>query len=216
MPRLVLSTPLGDVALQLLADAAPATAAHVARLARAGVYDGASFYRSDFVIQFGLHGTAVKSPFPPLSVNESRLPTRLSNLRGTCAVAHFDVPDCGDSEAFISLQDNAHLDAAYGGARTTQNMTDCPQRPPLTPDSNNLLSPNPLFIRVCSTPSSLACCRATRPRGAPWTPSRRPSNVARRRPSRAPRSSMTKPAREAAARAAAAARPGNGYKPLCQ
>ena len=26
-----------------------------------------------------------------------------------------DCQDCGDSEAFINLSDNAHLDAAYGG-----------------------------------------------------------------------------------------------------
>ena len=39
----------------------------------------------------------------------------MSNTRGTCAVAHFDVPDNGNSEWFINLQDNAHLDDAYGG-----------------------------------------------------------------------------------------------------
>ena len=117
MPRLVLSTPLGDVALQLLADAAPATAAHVARLARAGVYDGASFYRSDFVIQMGLHGTTAALPpsFPPLTVNESARAGHLSNVRGAAALAHWDVPDCGGTELFISLKANAHLDAAYGG-----------------------------------------------------------------------------------------------------
>ena len=31
------------------------------------------------------------------------------------AVAHWDVPDCGSSEYFISLGDNKHLDSAYGG-----------------------------------------------------------------------------------------------------
>ena len=30
-------------------------------------------------------------------------------------MAHFDVPDCGGSEIFINLNDNTHLDAAYGG-----------------------------------------------------------------------------------------------------
>jgi len=117
MSRLILTTPLGEVALALLRDAAPATAAHVARLAEAGAYDGgaASFYRSDFVIQFGLHGSGRASAFGPLAVNESSRPGRVSNLRGTAALAHWDVPDCGDAEAFINLGDNAHLDAAYGG-----------------------------------------------------------------------------------------------------
>lgn len=115
MSRLVLTTPLGEIALALLQDAAPATAAHFARLASTGVLSGSSFYRSDFVIQFGLHGSGRASPHGPLAVNESARPGRVSNVRGTCAVAHWDVPDCGDSEAFISLADNTHLDAAYGG-----------------------------------------------------------------------------------------------------
>lgn len=114
--RLVLTTPLGEVALALLRDAAPATAAHIVRLVASGAYDGAAcFYRSDFVIQFGLHGSGRASALGPLAVNESALPGRVSNLRGTAALAHWDVPDCGDAEAFINLGDNAHLDAAYGG-----------------------------------------------------------------------------------------------------
>jgi len=113
--RLLLSTPLGEIALSLLPEAAPATVAHVERLVAAGAWTGASFYRSDFVIQFGLHGSGRSAPGGPLKVNESALRTRVSNLRGTAAIAHWDVPDCGDSEAFISLKANAHLDAAYGG-----------------------------------------------------------------------------------------------------
>lgn len=31
------------------------------------------------------------------------------------AVAHFDVPDNGNSELFINLTDNPHLDTVYGG-----------------------------------------------------------------------------------------------------
>ena len=29
--------------------------------------------------------------------------------------AHWDVPDCGNSEFFINIKDNPHLDSAYGG-----------------------------------------------------------------------------------------------------
>ena len=39
----------------------------------------------------------------------------MSNTRGTAAIAHWDVPDCGNSEFFINLGTNAHLDEAYGG-----------------------------------------------------------------------------------------------------
>ena len=114
--KLVITTPLGAITLVLRRDVAPVTAAHVARLVSSKLFDGvASWYRADFVIQFGLHGTGVSAPPPPLTVNESSRPGRLSNKRGTLALAHWDVPDCGGSEAFISLKDNPHLDDAFGG-----------------------------------------------------------------------------------------------------
>jgi cyclophilin family peptidyl-prolyl cis-trans isomerase len=112
MSSLVLTTALGKIRLQLLPEVAPLTVAHITELARRGIYDGASFYRSDFVIQCGLHVTSIRNPLPALSVNESG---PVSNERGTAAVAHWDVPDCGNSEWFINLQDSPHLDKAYGG-----------------------------------------------------------------------------------------------------
>ena len=39
----------------------------------------------------------------------------LSNAAFTMSVAHFDVPDNGNSDIFINLQANPHLDSAYGG-----------------------------------------------------------------------------------------------------
>lgn len=48
-------------------------------------------------------------------MNETRSGTFLSNRRGTAAIAHWDVPDCGNTEFFINLGENAHLDDAYGG-----------------------------------------------------------------------------------------------------
>ena len=114
MEDLVLTTPLGRIVLQLRADAAPQTVVHVAALVRAGG-GPRLFYRSDFVIQCGLHGSGATSPLPPLRVNESSRRPRLSNLRGAAALAHFDTPDCGGSEIFVSLRANPHLDDAYGG-----------------------------------------------------------------------------------------------------
>lgn len=115
MSKLVLTTPLGAITLVLRADAAPATVKHVSALVTSGVLSSASFYRSDFVIQFGLHGSQQKSPLPDLAVNEATRAGALSNGKGAAAVAHWDVPDCGNSEYFISLKDNPHLDTAYGG-----------------------------------------------------------------------------------------------------
>ena len=74
-------------------------------------------------------------------MNETKSGARVSNTRGTAAIAHWDVPDCGvcmsrtvfyllsaacsptlneltdpqNTEFFINLQPNSHLDEAYGG-----------------------------------------------------------------------------------------------------
>ena len=48
-------------------------------------------------------------------MNETSTGTVISNSRGTAAIAHWDVPDCGNSEFFINLGSNSHLDSAYGG-----------------------------------------------------------------------------------------------------
>lgn len=105
------STELGVIVLQLRPDVAPVTVAHISKLVSHKLFDATTFYRSDFVIQCGLHGTGKVNPYPALAVNE----TKLSNTRGTAAIAHWDVPDCGNAEFFINLGDNAHLDSAYGG-----------------------------------------------------------------------------------------------------
>ena len=111
---LVIDTVIGTITLQLLPESAPQTVTHITDIVNTKLYDGTSFYRSDFVIQFGLHGTGRSSG--NLSVNETGCTgTVVSNTRGTASVAHFDVPDCGGSELFINLGDNAHLDSAYGG-----------------------------------------------------------------------------------------------------
>merc|ERR1712086_671458 len=73
-----------------------------------------TFYRSDFVIQCGLHGSNTKPP-GNISKNETKDAVFVSNTRGTCSIAHWDVPDNGNTEFFINLQANTHLDDAYGG-----------------------------------------------------------------------------------------------------
>jgi cyclophilin family peptidyl-prolyl cis-trans isomerase len=89
--------------------------AYITKLVQSKLFDGSAFYRSDFVIQFGLHGLSKKNPHGNMTVNETTFNGVVSNTRGTAALAHFDVPDCGGTEVFINLSDNPHLDAAYGG-----------------------------------------------------------------------------------------------------
>ena len=115
---LFLETSLGNIVLRLRPNSAPRTVEHIKKLVSGGMYDGCCFYRSDFVIQCGLQrpdGSGVRNPHAPLEVNETSLNDRISNKRGTVSVAHWDVPDCGNSEFFINVQDNPHLDSAYGG-----------------------------------------------------------------------------------------------------
>mmetsp|Transcript_62776 Transcript_62776/g.141769 ORF Transcript_62776/g.141769 Transcript_62776/m.141769 type:complete len:154 (+) Transcript_62776:39-500(+) len=107
-------TACGDINLRLRYDSAPITCDYIVKAVNDGLYDGKTFYRSDFVIQCGLHGSNT-SPPGNLSKNETRDNTFMSNTRGTCSIAHWDVPDNGNTEFFINLQANTHLDEAYGG-----------------------------------------------------------------------------------------------------
>ena len=105
-----MQTAEGEIRLRLRPDAAPTTVGYILKCVRSGLYDGRAFYRSDFVIQCGLHGSKVSNPHGNLAVNETKSGVRLSNTRGTCACAHWDVPDCGNTEFFVNLKHNAHLD----------------------------------------------------------------------------------------------------------
>ncbi|KAJ8608973.1 hypothetical protein CTAYLR_008966 [Chrysophaeum taylorii] len=102
------------VRLKLRPDAAPETVKFISRAVASGLYDGTSFYRSDFVIQCGIHGSTKTNPFGSLPVNETKLHAQLSNVRGTCAIAHFE-GDNGSTEFFINISANQHLDDVWGG-----------------------------------------------------------------------------------------------------
>ena len=107
-----ISTGLGDISMKFRPDAAPQTVEYIGKLIQHGLYNSTTFYRSDFVIQCGTHGLNKANPLGDLKVNETSSGTKVSNTRGTAAIAHWDVPDCGNSEFFINLQTNDHLDSA--------------------------------------------------------------------------------------------------------
>ncbi|CAK9009164.1 unnamed protein product [Durusdinium trenchii] len=109
---LLLETDLGNVAMLLRPDSAPLTVEHVCRLVDEGLYNGCYFYRSDFVLQWGLwlpNETEVKNPYPDIAANETDSGTFLSNRPGTVAIAH-GIGVNGNSDIFINLQDNDYLD----------------------------------------------------------------------------------------------------------
>jgi cyclophilin family peptidyl-prolyl cis-trans isomerase len=117
-----LKTELGDITLQFRRDAAPETVTYIETLIQQHrLYDGTSFYRSDFVIQCGTYDGLKKledrpiNPLDKLHVNETHMHVPILNTRGTASFAHWDVPDCGNTEWFINLRCNTHLDTVYGG-----------------------------------------------------------------------------------------------------
>ena len=87
--NLLIHTDVGTIVLMMRPTSSPKTVAHIRSLVSAKLYDGCSFYRSDFVIQCGLHGSKQVNNFPDISANESQN-CGLSNVKGTASVAHFD------------------------------------------------------------------------------------------------------------------------------
>jgi len=111
-PRLLISTSMGDITLQLDSVRAPKSVANVLRYVKKKHYDGTVWYRvaKGFVIQMGSWDAAGKGrgvdPAPvPLEANNG-----LSNLRGTVALGREEAPDTAKAEFYINLVDNTRLD----------------------------------------------------------------------------------------------------------
>jgi peptidyl-prolyl cis-trans isomerase A (cyclophilin A) len=103
----------GDIVLEIYADKAPITAANFLNYVRTGFYDDLIFHRviKDFMVQGGGFDTNLVYKTPGLEIqNESS--NRLSNVRGTIAMARTIDADSATSQFFINHADNANLD--YG------------------------------------------------------------------------------------------------------
>ena len=109
-PRVLLSTSMGDITIELLPDRAPMTVENFLSYVRTGQYDGTVFHRviPDFMIQGGGYMTslAYKQTREPIK-NEAN--NGLKNLRGTVAMARLGDPDSASSQFFINVMDNAQL-----------------------------------------------------------------------------------------------------------
>jgi cyclophilin family peptidyl-prolyl cis-trans isomerase len=103
----------GDIVLEIYADKAPITAANFLNYVRTGFYDDLIFHRvmSGFMIQGGGFDTNLNYKMPGAEIlNESS--NRLSNVRGTIAMARTIEADSATSQFFINHVDNTFLD--YG------------------------------------------------------------------------------------------------------
>ena len=103
----------GTIVLELFPQEAPVTVANFVNYVQSGFYDGLIFHRviPDFMVQGGgFDSDLVQQTTGPAIINESS--NRLSNLRGTIAMARATTADSASSQFFINLVDNTGLD--YG------------------------------------------------------------------------------------------------------
>ena len=103
----LLSTTAGDITIELFADRAPVSVDNFLKYVEAGFYKGTIFHRvvPGFMIQGGgfTSGMVEKSTRPPI-LNEAT--NRLSNVRGTVAMARTQALRSATAQFFINVTDN--------------------------------------------------------------------------------------------------------------
>ena len=108
--KVLLSTSMGDITLELDAAKAPLSVKNFVEYAKAGHYDGTVFHRviNTFMIQGGGFTPDIqqKPTKPPIKLESSN---GLKNLKYTVAMARTNVPDSGTSQFFINTVDNDFL-----------------------------------------------------------------------------------------------------------
>jgi peptidyl-prolyl cis-trans isomerase A (cyclophilin A) len=106
-PVVLVSTTAGDITIELFADRAPVSVDNFLKYVESGFYKGTIFHRvvPGFMIQGGgfTSGMAEKSTRPPI-LNEAT--NRLSNVRGTVAMARTQALRSATAQFFINVTDN--------------------------------------------------------------------------------------------------------------
>jgi peptidyl-prolyl cis-trans isomerase B (cyclophilin B) len=109
-PKVLLSTSLGDITLELAQKKAPVTVQNFLDYVNSGFFNGTIFHRviPDFMIQGGgftekMEQKATRSPI----VNEAD--NGLKNDRGTIAMARTSDPHSASCQFFINLKNNSFL-----------------------------------------------------------------------------------------------------------
>lgn len=111
IPRVRLQTNQGVVVLELYPEKAPKTVANFLAYVQSGFYDGTIFHRvvPGFVVQGGGFDPSFRQK-PTKAPVENEATNKLSNLRGTVAMARTAEVHSATSQFFINLQDNTFLD----------------------------------------------------------------------------------------------------------
>ena len=119
-PQVVIDTSYGAIHVELTPTLAPRTVENFLRNVDEEFYDGLVFHRviANFMIQGGGYTPDLTyKGGQPSVVNESF--NGVKNARGTIAMARLADPDSADTQFFINVKDNAHLDAVAGRAGYT-------------------------------------------------------------------------------------------------
>ncbi len=114
-PNVEIVTNVGSMTVELWPEQAPQTVENFLKLVDGGFYEGTIFHRviAGFMIQCGgYEADMTYREAPNKVVNESANGAR--NLRWTVAMARHAHPDSADSQFYINLGDNPHLDAQEG------------------------------------------------------------------------------------------------------
>ena len=129
-PKVIISTDLGDITVELFPDKAPLTVANFIRYIKEDRFKGATFYRvvtpdnqpdNDVkieVIQGGLFEDDNPQALQPIS-HETTKQTGILHKNGTISMARYG-PGTATSEFFICIDDQPSLD--YGGKRNSDGQ----------------------------------------------------------------------------------------------
>ncbi|QEP44902.1 peptidyl-prolyl cis-trans isomerase [Ectothiorhodospiraceae bacterium BW-2] len=109
--KVVLTTNLGEMMIELYPDKAPKTVANFLNYVDSGFYEGTIFHRviDDFMVQGGGY-SADFAKKPTQAAIENEADNGLRNIIGTVAMARTGDPHSATSQFFINVANNSFLD----------------------------------------------------------------------------------------------------------
>jgi len=114
-PRIIISTTLGNIEIELAPEKAPLTVRNFLQYADRHYYDGTIFHRviQGFIIQTGGFDRKLNAFEPGQPVTNESV-DGLLNIKGSVAMARSHDPDSAKAQFFINLKNNRNFDAKYG------------------------------------------------------------------------------------------------------
>jgi peptidyl-prolyl cis-trans isomerase B (cyclophilin B) len=110
-PRVLMETSMGNVTIELFKDKAPISVRNFLSYVKEGFYDGLIFHRviKGFMIQGGGMDASMQPKKTKFAI-KNEAANKVSNKRGTVAMARTNVIDSATSQFFINVVDNDFLD----------------------------------------------------------------------------------------------------------